>query len=152
MYFSSYIQSSTNNHHYQLRPNYCIAQAVAPELFCLSHMKGSLHVLANRLIKKDCFGTFQQVTDNVRSMYGDDAIEVTKALCDRHVDLKSIYSLGVKTLDSKDPEYNGYYNNDDNSTNKSVAHGFNYHNGPEWLWLLGYFLMVQKNTLFPNGL
>lgn len=51
--------------------------------------------------------------------------------------------LGIKTLDESDLAYNGYYNNDDDSANYNTAQGFNYHQGPEWLWVAGYFLMAQ---------
>lgn len=52
--------------------------------------------------------------------------------------------MGVKTLSSLDKDFNGDYNNSDNT------HGFNYHNGPEWLWLMGYYLLAKNNFMPDN--
>lgn len=50
--------------------------------------------------------------------------------------------MGVRTLSRLDLNYNGnYYVNDH-------THGHNYHNGPEWLWPLGYYFLAKKNVLY----
>jgi glycogen debranching enzyme len=45
--------------------------------------------------------------------------------------------LGMRTLPSTDPDYNGVYDNSD------ITKGYNYHNGPEWVWLLGFFILAS---------
>ncbi|KAM4722100.1 glycogen debranching enzyme [Rhinophrynus dorsalis] len=51
--------------------------------------------------------------------------------------------LGMKTLDPDDMVYCGVYNNDLDNDNYNISKGFNYHQGPEWLWPIGYFLRAK---------
>ncbi len=36
-----------------------------------------------------------------------------------------------------------YYDNSDNSAQIKSAHGFSYHNGPEWVWLYGFYVVAK---------
>jgi len=87
---------------WQLRPNFCIAMSVAPEMFNAEHAKEALVTVAKTLVGP----------------------------------------LGMRTLDPMDPEFRGDYHNDDDSSDQSVAHGWNYHQGPEWVWPFGFYLQA----------
>ncbi|KAL4999294.1 hypothetical protein BDV10DRAFT_165128 [Aspergillus recurvatus] len=48
--------------------------------------------------------------------------------------------LGMATLDPSDLNYRPDYNNAEDSADFATSKGRNYHQGPEWVWLRGYFL------------
>ncbi|KAJ2961469.1 hypothetical protein NQZ79_g3219 [Umbelopsis isabellina] len=59
--------------------------------------------------------------------------------------------LGMATLDPSDNEYHPDYHNSDDSDNKAVAKGWNYHQGPEWVWQTGYFLRAYLYFSLKTG-
>ncbi|KAH0559772.1 hypothetical protein GP486_003709 [Trichoglossum hirsutum] len=47
---------------------------------------------------------------------------------------------GMATLDPEDSNYRPYYNNSEDSDSPATSKGRSYHQGPEWLWLTGFYL------------
>lgn len=112
------------------------------------------HKIVNkREIYKDTFRSTHGWTDyQLRSNLAV-AIGVAKDLFDPEHAFKSIQAvekylfsprmLGIKTLDPSDYNYRPDYDNSNDSEDFKVAHGFNYHQGPEWVWPMGHFLTAK---------
>ncbi|KAJ6225035.1 hypothetical protein RDWZM_003580 [Blomia tropicalis] len=118
--------------------------------FYINHDCNDEHV-NRRQIYKDTFGATKRWMDyQLRPNFvvamcvapelfvRDHAIEALK-MVDQHL----LGPMGMKTLDPSDWNYRGDYDNSNDSDDYSVANGFNYHNGPEWLWPTGYYLMAR---------
>ncbi|QLL33710.1 hypothetical protein HG536_0F00340 [Torulaspora globosa] len=56
--------------------------------------------------------------------------------------------VGMRTLDPSDYNYRPYYNNGEDSEDFATSKGRNYHQGPEWVWLYGYFLRAYHHFNF----
>lgn len=104
-YYKDNLGSSVSGSDFQVRPNMCIAMAVAPELFDRNNVLSALDVVQKELMPG--LGTSQ---------------------------------IGIKTLNDGDNAYRGFYENSNDSSDYYIAHGYSYHNGPEWVWPVGYYL------------
>lgn len=103
--------------------------------------------LNRRGIYKDVYGSSQSFTDYQLRCNICIAMSYAPELFDRahaQICLGNVANIlmergcmGIKTLDPKDRQYNGDYENSD------ATHGWNYHQGPEWVWPVGFFLKAQ---------
>lgn len=105
-------------------------------------------VVNQRGIYKDIFGSASVYADYQLRPNQCVAMVVAPELFDpshvlialEQIETKLLGPLGMKTLDSSDWKYRGDYINGIDSTDYNTSRGFNYHQGPEWLWPTGYYL------------
>jgi glycogen debranching enzyme len=76
------------------------------------------------------------------SMINSDNARIALENCRKHL-FDNENSMGIKTLDKSDYNYCGFYDNSNRSNDPRISHGYNYHQGPEWLWPIGYYLRSQ---------
>ncbi|ELP84233.1 glycogen debranching enzyme, putative [Entamoeba invadens IP1] len=105
-----------------------------------------------REIYKDVVGSIKKWPDyQLRPNFLITLVEAPSMFVGHEDEVKSVLKsvrkllvgpLGMKTLDPTDWSYKPNYYNED-SDDYSTANGLNYHNGPEWVWPYGYYVMAM---------
>jgi len=104
-----------------------------------------------RGIYKDTYGSSNGYTDyQLRPNFGIAMCAAPELFNKIHANyaLENVLNIlqgpvGLATLDPSDWSYNGKYHNGTDSEDYSTSKGFNYHQGPEWTWVLGPFLRAR---------
>ncbi|XP_065187406.1 glycogen debranching enzyme-like isoform X3 [Sycon ciliatum] len=111
---------------FQLRPNFPIAMVVAPNLFTPGNAAIAL----------------QNAQDILGGPQGMATLDPNS--CIRMFMHTSVHACVCSCVcPCRDWAYNGIYSNGTDSFDYGSARGFNYHQGPEWLWIKGFFLRAR---------
>lgn len=111
------------------------------------HVDGVFH----RGVYKDTHGSFEQWRDLqlrpnqlIAMVMAPELFTPSRVVKALEIIEKYLWGpLGMKTLAWDDHAYRGSYDSGDDSDDGSVAKGFNYHQGPEWLWPKGFYIRAR---------
>jgi len=106
---------------FKLRPNILLAIYYAPDLFSYENIQKVMENIEKYLLRPEIKNLNKQ--NNISGM------------------------SGVKTLDKTDVDFNGKLDFKDTSYSKTSG-GFNIHNGVEFVWLYGIYLMIKLKYCF----
>lgn len=106
--------------------------------------RGGVHRWADYQLRPNLTVAMAVAPDLFHPMHAAQALQVVE----RQLLGSAPGQMGVRTLDPSDWAYRGNYVNS-SEDDRATAKGWNYHQGPEWLWPMGYYLRARLR--FPPG-